>query len=249
MAQNNEDVERILSEARTAELRGSLTIEPYFIGTLYSIESLSWEGETIILALSSRILSPEPDFMEEAVSAPVQLPKPKMKRLTEWITQVLYTVGYTRGFAHTEFIVTHDGFEVIEINPRLGGTQTGEALCQIYHCNIYEAFIDMSLGKRPNLLDVELVPKHGAAMILVYARVPGQFQRVMGLERLAMHPGNPAFYPVANTGKIIEHLKDQRACVGILMASGESSEIALLNALSAHTKLKVLMCEEGSTRG
>ena len=244
LAEDEAVLKQILVEASTIALRGQcLTIEPYFIGTLYSAEVLSWEGENRLLAISSRILSSEPMFREEALSAPIHFPHPEMQRLEQWLYRVLDSVAYRRGFSHIEFIVTSDGFEIVEINPRLGGVQIGEALCQIYGTNIYEALIEMALGKRPALLDTPLIAQHGVAMAFVYAKQTGNFQHITGLNRIANHPGNPVLYPTAMPGKVINNLNDQRACVGILVACGATSEIAMQNVLSAQNKIHVTMAQ------
>ncbi len=59
-----------------------------------------------------------------------------MDSLETWIRKVLSSIGYQQGFAHTEFMITGDGFEV---NPRRGGVQIGETLCRSFGINIYEA--------------------------------------------------------------------------------------------------------------
>lgn len=82
-----------------------------------------------------------------------------MDSLETWIRKVLSSIGYQRGFAHTEFMITGDGFEVIEINPRLGGVQIGEALCRSFGINIYESWVEMALNKRPELMDMHLRDK------------------------------------------------------------------------------------------
>ncbi|KQR79492.1 hypothetical protein ASG35_06205 [Burkholderia sp. Leaf177] len=245
LARNAAELDDVLGQARNANLRGgALTMEPYFAGTLFSVEALTWEGETKVLAVSSRIMSHEPDFREEAVSLPVHLPPELHESVSGWIDLVLRTVGYTRGFSHTEFMFTKNGFEVIEINPRLGGGQIGEALCDIYGKNVYEAFIDMALGQRPQLLDEKLNSRKGVAMSLVYAQSKGYYDDVTGTHALQAYPGDPVLFPTAARGKLIDSLADQRACVGFLMASGQTSEIALQNVLAAQNRLQVRVSPE-----
>lgn len=241
IAYNKSEVMGILDKASTIALRGKLTIEPFFSGTLFSIETLCWDGDIRILALTSRIMSDEPYFKEEAFSLPIKLSVDKEKKLTEWIEKVLTCVGYDRGFAHTEFMMTENGFEVIEINPRLGGVQIGEALCQIYDENVYEAWIEMALNKRPALMDKPIKAVKGIGQAIIYAQEAGIFSHIEGLERLTSHSGAPFFYRTAFPGQVIDKLDDQRASIGILMAEGESSEIALLNVYAAKNKLKVVM--------
>ncbi|KLU15823.1 MULTISPECIES: ATP-grasp domain-containing protein [Xenorhabdus] len=241
IAYGEETLLQILDNASSAVLRGQITVEPFFSGTLYSLETLSWQGEIRVIALTSRIMSPEPFFREEAFSSPVMLDDPQKAALQQWITTVFNSVGYDNGFAHTEFMSTENGFEIIEINPRLGGVQIGEALCQSLGINIYEPWIEMALNKRPVLMDAPLPLLKGIGQIIVYATEIGEFSHVEGLERLTHHPGKPVFYPTAYPGKRINTMDDQRASIGILFAEGSSSETALFNVYAARNKLRVVM--------
>lgn len=122
IAHHKKDLEAIIAFTKTVHLRGkTLTIESYISGTLYSAEVLVWGKEVKLLCLTSHILSSEPYFMEEVCSLPIQFPAAKTIALKSWLSDILGAVSYTKWFAHIEFMVTHDGFEIIEINPRLGG--------------------------------------------------------------------------------------------------------------------------------
>lgn len=241
IAYNDEALLKTLDRAANEVLRGEITVEPFFSGTLYSIETLSWQGETRVLAINSRIISPEPLFREEALASPVTIGLQDNAKLKVWIESVLQSIKYHNGFAHTEFMVTGNGFEIIEVNPRLGGVQIGEALCQLTGINIYEAWVEMALGNRPSLMDIPIQFEKGIGQLIVYANETGVFSHVEGIERLSNHPGKPIFYPTSYSGKNISTTHDQRASIGVLFAEGESSEIALLNAFAARNKLRIVM--------
>jgi hypothetical protein len=51
-----------------------VTIEPYFEGPLFSAETVSWDGETRLLGITSGVLSRDPYFREETGSFPVSTP-------------------------------------------------------------------------------------------------------------------------------------------------------------------------------
>jgi predicted esterase YcpF (UPF0227 family) len=104
--------------------------------------------------------------------------------------------------------------------------------------------VDMALGQRPALLDEVLTMRKGVAMALVYSQLTGFYDTVMGVEAMRRYPGNPALFPTAVRGKRIDNLNDQRACVGILVASGPTSEIALQNVLAAQNTLQVCVTTE-----
>lgn len=236
------DLPTILEIARDVPLRGQLSAEPYFSGVLYSVETLSWDGEIGFLGVSSRILSREPRFREEALGFPVPLPPDLEARLYGRVAEALRSIGYSRGFAHTEVIHTSEGFEIVEINPRLGGAQVGEAVCRAYGANVYEAFIDMALDEPPRFLGRAVRPTLGVGQALVYAEEVGRFREVRGLDKLAGHPGDPEFYPTMRPGQVVVSLADQSGCAGIVLTTGPSSELALQNAIAAANKLRAVVC-------
>ncbi|MER7110115.1 ATP-grasp domain-containing protein [Streptomyces sp. NPDC000229] len=247
LARTREELAAVLDEARHCPLRGRLTAEPYFSGPLYSIETLTWEGRTRVLGVSSRILSPPPFFREEALAFPVALPPAMAKAAEQWIEQVLKAVGHTEGFAHTEFILTDDGFETVEVNPRLGGGLLGEEISQSLGVDLYAAFIDLVLRRRPALMDERPAPLHGAAHVRLYAPRPGVFLECEGADRLIGHPGAPVLRPALPAGATVRTVAHQDGCVAVLFATGATSELALQNALSAAGDVRVRM--EGDGRG
>ncbi|MEU9014106.1 ATP-grasp domain-containing protein [Streptomyces sp. NPDC048479] len=247
LARTLDELTAVLPESRRRNLRGQLTAEPYFLGPLYSIETLSWEGRTRVLGVSSRVLSPPPMFREEALGFPVALPPAMAKDAEQWIEQVLKAVGYTEGFAHTEFIMTDHGFEVVEINPRLGGALLGEEISQTLGINLYATFLDLVLRRRPALLDAPLTPAHGAAHARLYAPRSGVFLGCEGQETLTGHPGAPVLHPALPAGATVRSVAHQDGCVAVLFATGATSELALQNALSAAGEVHVRM--EGDGRG
>jgi hypothetical protein len=222
-----------LAEAGRTPLKGQLIAEPFFAGPVYSAETLTWQGRTRLLGVHSRQLSPEPMRREDAAAFPVAFPAGELAELDGWIGRVLAVAGFGQGFAHTEFVLTADGPEVIEINARIGGALVGEALCRSLATNVYDAMLSVALGKSPALLDDPLDQGTGVAFVLVYAGRTGTLTGWSGLDRLDALPGRPEWFPTSNPGDRFEHLGDQRGCTGIVLSEGPTAELALHRALTA----------------
>lgn len=215
-----------------------LLLETYFKGTLYSAETLSYKGETRLISVSSRILSDVPLFIEKALSLPVETEATKLKTVESWIKNILRSISYSDGFAHTEFVVTSNGLEVIEINPRLGGAQIGESLCKAFNTNIYSAYIEMGIGQKPALMTQNLIKHTSVGQVLIYAKDTGKF---LEIDDTLVNHKECVIYPCAKKGKEILKLNDQSSCVAILTAEGETSEIALLTAIAESNRVIVKM--------
>ncbi|QWB22170.1 MULTISPECIES: ATP-grasp domain-containing protein [Streptomyces] len=240
LVRDEEELDRALREAAEQTLKGRLFAEPYFGGPVYSAETLTWAGRTRLLGVSSRLMSAEPRFREEITAFPVAFPEGQGASLERWLDEVLAAVGYTDRFAHVEFVLTGDGPEVVEINPRIGGALVGEGLCRALGVNVYEAMIEGALGRRPGLMDAELPGGPAVAFVLGYPAEPGVFTGVAGLDRLADLPGSPAWYPVRQVGDVVEHLSDSRGYAGIVYAEAETAELATHRAVAAANALRVL---------
>ncbi|MFI7320715.1 ATP-grasp domain-containing protein [Streptomyces venezuelae] len=225
-----------LAEASRRPFNGQLFAERFFSGPVYSAETLGWRGETKLLGVLSRQMSPEPSVREEAAAFPVAFPLPELVRIEEWAGRVLAAAGHDSGFAHVEFVLTANGPELVEINRRIGGALVGEALCRALGTNVYDAMVDTALGRRPALLDAVTTgsaPGPATAFVLVYPDRPGTLTGWTGLDGLAAFPGSPEWYPTAVPGRRVQHLSDQRGCTGIVLAEAETAELALHRALSA----------------
>ncbi|MFC6091973.1 argininosuccinate lyase [Saccharothrix lopnurensis] len=222
-----------LREAADTPLKGRLTAEPYFEGPLYSAETITWRGRTRLLGVLSRQLSPEPVRREEAAAFPVAFPEADLDGLARWIGRVLAVAGHERGFAHTEFVLTADGPEVVEVNARIGGALVGEALCRALGVNAYDAMVQVALDEEPDLLTGPAPTGPATGFVLLYPREAGVLEGWSGLERLPDLPGGPEWYPTASPGDVLEHLADQRSCTGIVLAEGPTAELALHRALAA----------------
>ncbi|MDG9701527.1 ATP-grasp domain-containing protein [Streptomyces sp. DH37] len=223
----------VLAEAARRPLTGRLFAEPFFAGPVYSAETLSWKGETRLLGVLSRQMSPQPSVREEAAAFPVALPDTESAALGAWVGRVLEAAGHDCGFAHVEFVLTSRGPELVEINRRIGGALVGEALCRALGTNVYEAVVDTALGRRPALLDAPAPSGPATGFVLLYPDRPGTLTGWSGLEHLSAFPGSPQWYPTAAPGDRVEHLEDQRGCTGIVLAEAATAELALHRALSA----------------
>lgn len=221
-------------------LKGRLFAEPYLSGPVYSAETLTWDGHTRLLGVSSRLMSHEPLFREEITAFPVAFPPNERHALESWLHRVLATLGYTDRFAHLEFVLTREGPEVIEVNPRIGGALVAEGMCRALGHNVHTALVEAALGRRPALMDAPLDGGGPAvAFVLGYPRQPGVLTQVTGLDRLADMPGEPRWYPTKAPGALIEHLTDSRGYAGIVYAEGPTAELATHRAVAAANAIRV----------
>ncbi|GLF95842.1 ATP-grasp domain-containing protein [Streptomyces yaizuensis] len=231
-----------LDEAARSALKGRLLAEPFLSGPLYSAETLSWHGETRLLGVSSRLTSRTPAVREEGAAFPVALPAGDRDTVERWVARALAAAGHDQGFAHVEFVLTAQGPELVEINRRIGGALIGEALCRALRTNVYEALIDVTLGRRPALLDASLAPSGPAvSFVLVYPDEPGTLLEWAGLDGLGAFPGPVEWFPVRAPGDAVPDVGDQRGCTGMVLAEAATAELAQHRAWAAATTVRPVL--------
>lgn len=240
LVRDDEDLTRLRREATRASLFGGLCAEPFLAGPVYSAETLTWDGRTRLLGLSSRLMSPQPWFREDVTAFPVVLPPDELSAIERWLGEVLTALGYTDRFAHIELAMTVDGPELIEVNPRIGGALVGESMCRALGVNVYSGLVDLALGRRPRLSDEPLTDGGPAvAFVLAYPDRAGELVAVDGLDQLSRYPGRPTWYPTKAVGTHIAHVTDARGFAGILLAEGPTAEVATHRVVAAAGALRV----------
>ncbi|WP_405614812.1 ATP-grasp domain-containing protein [Streptomyces sp. NBC_01508] len=249
---DEEELRAALGEAERREqgLNGRLFAEPFLAGPLYSAETLSWRGHTRLLGVLSRQTSRRPAVREEAAAFPVALPAGELAAIERWVGDVLAAAGHEQGFAHVEFVHTRRGPELVEINRRIGGALVAEAMCRTLDVNVYEALVDVTLGRRPRLLDAPpRATGPAVAFVLVYADEPGVLAGWAGLDGLNAFPGDVSWYPVRAPGDAVPHVGDQRGCTGMVLAEAATAELAQHRAWSAATTVRPVMKPAGAGGG
>nr|WP_240979570.1 ATP-grasp domain-containing protein [Streptomyces sp. HNM0574] len=245
IAHDEEELRAALAAAAGTRLTGRLCAEPFLAGPLYSAETLSWDGTTRLLAVCGRQTSRRPAVREEAAALPVALPPAELAAVERWVGRVLAVAGHRRGFAHVEFAHTTHGPELVEINRRIGGALIAEALCRTLRTDVYAALTDVTLGRRPALLDApHRTDGPAVAFVLVYADRPGVLDGWTGLDGLTAFPGAPEWYPTRAPGDPVPSVDDQRGCTGMVLAEGPTAEVAQHRAWSAATTVRAVLRQD-----
>jgi len=123
-------------------------IEEYITGSEVSVESISWKGKHYILAITDKVTTGEPYFVELEHHQPSNLPEDIQQKIKSETLKALVALNVKYGASHSEFKITKEG-EVfaIEVGARMGGDFIGSDL--VYLSTGYDfvkGVIDISLG-------------------------------------------------------------------------------------------------------
>jgi biotin carboxylase len=232
---------RSLAEQGVAPER--VTVEPYFHGPLYSAETYTTRDGTVLFGVNSRTVSELPQFRELDLSYPVGRGSAWEQSVRRWAADVLARIGRGTGPSHIEFVDTAHGFELVEVNARLGGGRIGEGILRATGFDPFQLLLHQAVqhdfGDRELRAAQVGATAGGFAQVLKYAARTGPLGRIAGTGQLDRFPGEVEWHPVKDPESVIDGVQDQRGCYGFLTALGPSPEAALHRAHAAARQIRV----------
>ncbi len=137
-------IERAKKESFTKQV----IIEEFISGSEVSVETISWEGKHYILAITDKVTTGEPYFVELAHHQPSQLNEKILKQIKKETIKSLNALNIKYGASHAEFKITSsDKVYAIETGARMGGDFIGSDLVRLSTgYDFVKAVIEVALG-------------------------------------------------------------------------------------------------------
>lgn len=137
-----EAVRDILQQSRNfvgQPLDREVIVEEFLDGTEYSVEACTIKGETRIIAITEKFVTPFPYATEVGHTVPANLCKDNIQEISQLVKEGLLALEIDNGVTHTEVKLTSKGPKIIEVNGRPGGDDipvlvravTGYDLCEL----------------------------------------------------------------------------------------------------------------------
>ncbi len=123
------DLSEAIRYAMKQSINKSAIVEEFIDGNEVSVETISWEGRHYILAITDKITTGAPHFVELAHHQPSSLPKQIQDKIYEITIQALDALNIQYGAGHTELKINSNGdVYIIEVGARMGGDFIGSDL-------------------------------------------------------------------------------------------------------------------------
>ena len=116
-----EGLRAVYEYSRSHSRNGVVMAEEFMSGAEVSVEALTVEGETHIVAITDKYTTPPPYFVELAHCEPSRLEREVQEQIRQVALQAVKAIGLCNGPSHTEIKVTPQGPKVVELAARLGG--------------------------------------------------------------------------------------------------------------------------------
>lgn len=215
---------------------GQLPIAEKFItGQEISVEAITWEGRHHLLAITGKITTGAPHFVETGHNMPAPLDAQLSARIHDLTLRFLDSIGHRYGPSHTEMILGEDGPRIIESHTRTGGDFIFQMVEQVTGVDMFAATLRGFLGDFP-----EPSGRQDGAAAVRYLTLPeGTVASVEGVAEAAAAPGvlrcDVALEPGTKVGAFTS--SDER--YGCIVAKGASLEQAMANAEQALATVQV----------
>jgi biotin carboxylase len=185
-----------------------LMVERYMKGDFLGCDTFTLDGQHTLLGVNEKLMFASPSF---AIKGGCFWPDdPRREVLEDYIFPILDAVGFDVGATHIELMMTQEGPQLIEINPRLVGAKIARLMGFSLNRSVHLDLINLHLGTwRPQMLED---PPHLAAVTrwltvqemgtLKRIDLPHtQDPRIKSVEILKK-PGDAVSYPFENAHRI-----------------------------------------------
>lgn len=237
------DVTSLYQDEMGYSKRGVLMIEEHLRGPEVSVEAITLNGETNIIAITDKLTTEPPYFVELGHSEPSSLPT-KTKREIELITKkVVSAIGITNGPSHTEIMITEDGPKIIETAARLGGDYITAKLVPLSTgINMIDASIDLALSGAANIPKLQ---SRGAAIRFITSS-SGTIKSITVDDAARTHPNLEEIKLYKKAGEHIHSPKSSNDRIGHVICSADDAKTASKAADEILDGITVCIAEDKS---
>ncbi len=153
-------------------------VEEFLHGKEFSVESMSFGGEHEVIAITEKMTTGEPGYVEIGHQLPADLSKECQRQIEDFIITFMDKIKHETGPVHTEIRLCEDGPKLIEANTRPGGDFIWEMVAKGCGVDLVRETIEyyISGGKYPRLNGA------GAAAVRYIAFENMTVKSVSGLE-------------------------------------------------------------------
>ena len=203
---------------------GIVMVEEFMSGPEVSVESMTVDGETQILTITDKYITPPPYFVELAHCEPSMLAEEVQEQIKKVTLQAVKAIRLQNGPSHTEIKVTKDGPKVVELAARLGGDFITSRLVPLSAgIDMVGASVELAAGEKIN---ISRKWNKGAVIHFIQAgegivekiTVPEEVYRLKGVEEVVIYD---------KAGEHLAGTKSSNDRLGHVITSAETAKEAM----------------------
>ncbi len=197
--------------------KGAVIIEEFMQGNEVSVELMVLNGIPHVLAITDKLTTGGPHFVEMGHSQPSCLGENDVDRIIDLASRAVKAVGIDNGPAHAEIMLTASGPKMIELGARMGGDCITTHLVPLSTgIDMVKATIQLALGQTP-----DLKVRHSKGAAIRYLGVcGGVIKEVDGIEQAELIKGVKEITILKKVGETVCSITNSTERVGFVVAQG-----------------------------
>lgn len=199
-------------------------MEEYVGGPEYSIESFSFAGRHVIVAITEKFVAPG-CFAELGHAVPARLLVLVQEQVRESVSRFLDLIGIRDGVCHTEVRIGARGPAVIESHNRVGGDAIPELVRGAYGIDLTTYALGWPFGLVPELPDRP--EAHAGASTRFLVSGPGRVESVDGVDAALRREDVLDIRITAKPGDTVRSLRDNWDRLGLVAVTGPDATAAI----------------------
>ncbi|PPK65651.1 ATP-grasp domain-containing protein [Actinokineospora auranticolor] len=203
---------------------GEFLMEQYLDGPEYSVETFSFAGRHVVVAVTEKFSDPD-CYAELGHAVPARISADDEDRIRAEVPRFLTEMGLRDGVAHTEVRVGSRGVAVIESHNRVAGDAIPELVQAAYGVDLVSYSVGWPFGLVPQLPD-RPVAYAGASTRAVVGE-PGVVTSVDGVTAATVQDGVLVVRISAKPGDEVRALRDNWDRLGLVAVAAEDTDAAL----------------------
>ena len=151
--ESSEELETAIQQAIAQSFEKKAIVEEYISGAEYSVETISYQGEHTLLAITKKHTTGEPHYIEVGHLEPAPLSGELQDKVKETVFAALTALKVENGAGHSELRIDENGnVRIIEIGSRMGGDCIGSDLVPLStEQDFVGMVVDVATGNPPQI--------------------------------------------------------------------------------------------------
>lgn len=205
---------------RASKYSDAVLAEEFLVGPEYSVEALSLDGHHQCVAITEKLTTDAPYFIETGHQMPADLSPQAKASIEAVVVDLLDAIEHRLGPSHTELRLTPAGPRVIETHTRPGGDFLPVLVERSYGVDLVRKTLTHLSGKTLLLDSAALPQRYSAIRFFILSNVV--ITGVSGLDSVTKLPGVEQVVCDAVVGDEIGPLTSSDSRQGFIVVTGDT---------------------------
>lgn len=223
---NSKELKEAFEFATSFTKQDSILLEEYVFGDECSVESVVYNSDIHVIAISDKTKLPPPYRVDKSVTYPTKHSQKMQNEIKNVTKDAISSLGITNGATHLELSVTDKGIRLFEIGARTGGGGiiAGIQVPIVYGVNMMRETIRIALGEPPEIIFSEKL--RGSDFRFLTPK-PGTLKRISGVKKALSLENVVTGACFVKPGDIVREVRSGNDRSGYVVTRGESRDQAV----------------------